>query len=116
MAPLPRPLRAGDGFWQAIERCLVVFHGWDATRAHERVERFIADLAPVRSHGEDDLILHAEPFELAGDLAGTYLSPFEHRQRYNEIVDAYRQTWIEGYTFAQDVAAAPNLVGRDAGG
>jgi hypothetical protein len=86
-----QPLRAPDDFWRVIERCLVEFHGWDVARASERVERFQSFIAPVRSNNEDDLILHAEPFELACDMAGKYLDLAEHRQRYEAIIVACRQ-------------------------
>lgn len=86
-----QPLRAPDDFWRVIERCLVEFHGWEAERAGERVEQFQHFLAPVRSNGEDDLVLHADPFEIACDMAGKYLDLAEHRQRYEAVVEACRQ-------------------------
>jgi hypothetical protein len=91
--PMRRPLRAPEDFWLVMERCLVEFHGWDAARAHARVSEYRALLAAVLRDDEDDLILHAEPFEIAGDMAGRYLDPFEpeHRRRYHAIIQETRE-------------------------
>jgi hypothetical protein len=114
MALRREPMRAGPDYWRAIERCLVEFHGWDNARAHERVERFIGDLAPVRPPDVDDLILHENPFEIAGDMAGHYLDPFVYRERYEPIFEACKREYAEKQAAVADDNAESHLVGRAA--
>ncbi len=102
--PMQRPLRAGDDFWHVIERCLIEFHSWEPDSARKRVEQFRSAIAEIRRDDEDDLILHAEPFEIAGDMAGRDLDLAEHRERYEAIVDACQREIV--------AAQAHELAGR----
>jgi hypothetical protein len=108
------PLRASEAFWRVIERCLVEFHGWDAERAAGRVCQLRSALEAFRTDDEPDLILHDDPFEIAGDMAGHYLDPSVYRERYEAIFEACKREYAEKQASAADEGAESRLVGRAA--
>jgi hypothetical protein len=106
------PLQAGPDYWYAIERCLTDFHGWDPARAHQRVDRFKAYLAPFRSEDEDDLILHENPFYIANNMAGRDLDASLYHERYTTLFDTIKREFAEAMAGGADANA--HLVGRAA--
>jgi len=86
-----RTPRAKDSFWQVVEDCLEEIHNLPRTDAHarstdlrKRVERH-----PRGISGE--IIYHAEPFDVACDIAGNQLDLSQFRNQYDAILN--RHNW-----------------------
>jgi hypothetical protein len=76
-------------FWAAVEDCLVTFHGLTPREAAERVTGFrrrlptrLDNLEPTFS----DMIYHAEPWQIACNLAEQDLPIADHEPAYREIL------------------------------
>jgi hypothetical protein len=76
-------------FWKTVEDCLVAFHNQNAFAAQKIVCDYRERLADeARQFGPDwmeDLIYHAEPWQLACDLAGTQLDVNDYRAEYETL-------------------------------
>ncbi len=83
--------RARDAFWGAVVDCLEQFHG----KSKPDAEALASDLRRRIEHPppgiDNDLIYHAEPFDVACKLAGVELDADSHRRTYERILR--RRNW-----------------------
>jgi hypothetical protein len=76
-------------FWTAVEDCLVTFHGLTQCEAAGRVTGFWRRLPNTVDHSEptfSDMIYHAEPWQIACNLAEKDLPIADHEPKYREIL------------------------------
>jgi hypothetical protein len=76
-------------FWAAVEDCLVTFHAMQRTDAAEKVTSLWHNLPFAledanRDYG--DMIYHAEPWQIACNLAGSDLDVGEHQAEYQALL------------------------------
>ncbi len=79
-------------YWQIVEECLVVFHELPRKQAQQLCANFRATIERPRRGISRDAIYHAEPFDVACNLAGNRLDLKEHFTRYEEI-SAREDAW-----------------------
>jgi len=75
-----------EPFWEAVRRCLEVFHGLSHDLAESSVKTYRKSLKslPRRQYS---LIFHNEPYNLANDLAGETVHLNEkYREVYSNIL------------------------------
>jgi hypothetical protein len=80
------PVDAQQDYWRVVRSCIRAFHpeqSANALRKATRLRRTVENL-PRR---ELELFFHAEPFDVACDLAGHRLEVSEHLNRYLKIRD-----------------------------
>jgi len=79
----------GTSFWKIVEDCLVAFHNQNASAAQKKVCDYRERLADeARQFGPDwmeDLVYHAEPWQLACDLTGVQLDLNDYRAEYETL-------------------------------
>lgn len=82
--------KAIDAFWSVVERCLVQFHGLSEDDAHRRGQALRARIEspPIGTSGE--IFYHAEPFDVACDLADEQRDLSRYRQQYDAILNECR--------------------------
>src|SRR5262245_50146424 len=80
------PDDAKDEFWSVVEDCLREFHALrqEIIRRKTRGLRAVID---QMKPGEVDAFYHAEPFDVACELAGKSVSVAAHLDRYLQIRD-----------------------------
>jgi len=76
-------------FWAAVEDCLVTFHAMQRTEAAEKVTSLWHNLPFAledvnRDYG--DMIYHAEPWQIACNLAGNQLDVTEYQEAYHALL------------------------------
>lgn len=76
-----------DHFWSVVRQCIRKFHSRCATSTLPKATRLRkkVNAMPVE---QMELFYHAEPFEVACDLAGTPLDIQNHLDQYLKIRDA----------------------------
>jgi hypothetical protein len=73
-----------DQYWSVVEACLKRFHGMSSTRAR----RLAGDARQeVERERNKDFFYHAEPFDIACDLARADLDIDDVRKEYVELRD-----------------------------
>ena len=77
--------RMKDTFWESVVSCLVEFHDRDSSEALKLVsvlrDRIETD---DNDHACSEIVYHAEPFDIACDLAGVAFGEQRHlRKKYN---------------------------------
>ncbi len=74
-------------FWLTVEDCLVIFHGFARPDAAAMVTNLWRRLpwSPTGTDSSDDIIYHAEPFDIACNLAGRPLSVLDHQSEYQAM-------------------------------
>lgn len=82
--------RAADSFWHVVRACLMTFHEFSDSEAGEKSmalrERIEAPPAGMSS----DIFYHAEPFDVACDIAGKPRDLSECREQYDTILREHR--------------------------
>ncbi len=77
-----------DGYWLVVRECLVTFHDQKRPVAHSRVKFYRARIDSGEPQIASDIFYHNEPFDIACDIAGTYLSMNEERfAKYERILE-----------------------------
>jgi hypothetical protein len=76
-----------ESFWSAVRGCLVSFHGLSDIEAVRSVAEFRSRLEEAPPGVPLDMIYHAEPFDVACDLAGRQLDWAEVRSEYLDLLD-----------------------------
>ena len=78
-------------FWAVVRDCLVEIYGLSRSSARTRSKRLrdVMERAPERHYG--DIFYHAEPFDVACDVAGKSLDLSQYRARYDAILN--RHNW-----------------------
>lgn len=86
-------VQARDAFWMAVEDCLVEIHHLARGEARKRAGDLRADLGqpPPGLDVDEEAIYHAEPFDVACDLAGQPLDLAQYRAQYEPILN--RHNW-----------------------
>lgn len=80
-----------SAYWAAVEGCLVRFHHLDPAQAG-RLRRDLQER--VRRSGDpkdpamDEMFYHAEPFDIACDLAGRQLDIRQAMPEYKQLLTA----------------------------
>lgn len=77
---------AKNDFWMVVEQCLVQFHGSQRPDAHERAMELRQRIESPPNDMSTEILYHAEPFDVACDIANQPLDLAEFRQRYDEIL------------------------------
>ena len=76
-------------FWAAVEDCLVTFHAMQRTEAAAKVTDLWHRL-PFASDGAnrdyEDMIYHAEPWQIACNLAGNDLDVTAYQAAYQALL------------------------------
>jgi hypothetical protein len=82
---------AKEAFWKVVEDCLTEIHGLSLSEAGQRGRNLRAEIESPPQGLSSDIFYHAEPFDVACDLAGNRLDVLQHRDQYDLILD--RQHW-----------------------
>jgi hypothetical protein len=68
--------KAAESFWRVVEECLVKFHDWDSSQAAKKSWELRRRIevpewkSPIKPEEYlSDIVHHAEPFDIACDLA-----------------------------------------------
>jgi hypothetical protein len=86
------PKRSRDAFWGVVKNCLREFHNQDEVAANDLAERLRRKIENPPRGLSSDIFYHAEPFDVANDLAGG--NPVELAQvraQYEKILE--RHDW-----------------------
>ena len=84
------PAEIMNGFWEAVDQCLVEFRGFSKADAHAESAAYRARLARPVSGLPDDWgasICQEEPFHVACDLAGKQLDLLKVWPKYDRMMD-----------------------------
>jgi hypothetical protein len=76
-------------FWSAVEDCLVTFHQLARAEAAEMVTNLWRRLPTAldgANRGFEDMIYHAEPWQIACNLAERDLPIAEHQAAYHALL------------------------------
>jgi hypothetical protein len=82
-------LAVKDAFWQAVEDCLIDIHGLSPSDAHRRGRDLRAEIESPPPGLSSDIFYHAEPFDVACELAGNQLDISQYRSQYDLILDRH---------------------------
>ncbi len=80
---------AALNFWAAVEDCLVTFHRFQRSQAAETVAGLLRRLPTTIDDGKpglEDMIYHAEPWQIACNLANEDLPVAEHQVEYQALL------------------------------
>ena len=80
------PVDARQDYWRVVRSCIRVFHPKQSANALKKAARLrrTVEKLPIR---EMELFFHAEPFDVACDLAGHELKVEQYLNRYLRIRD-----------------------------
>lgn len=80
------PVTAQRDYWRVVRCCIKVFHPKQSVKALRQVTRLrkTVEQLPLR---QKELFFHAEPFDVACDMAGHPLDVAQHLNRYLKIRD-----------------------------
>ena len=84
--------KAAESFWQVVKACLAEFHGFSESEAEEAGIGLRERIESPPASMSSDVFYHAEPFDVACDLAGNPL-PLDHsdyRHAYDRILNKHR--------------------------
>jgi hypothetical protein len=83
------PVRSttSDPYWLVVEECLRRFHSRSATEAKQLVSRLRRQVEQSTPTASRDLFYHAEPFDIACDLADHSLDVRHHLAEYVQLRD-----------------------------
>ncbi len=84
-------LKAKDAFWEVVEDCLVEIHRLAKLDAHERSMDLRTRIESPPTGMSSDIFYHAEPFDVACDIAERQLDLSQYRLQYNHILN--RHNW-----------------------
>ena len=77
---------AERAYWEIVLACLVQLHGWSDGQAVQAVADFRKRLRALANPTAAVMVYHAEPFDVACDLANRALDYFERRAAYATIL------------------------------
>jgi hypothetical protein len=81
--------KAKDAFWEIVEECLTGIHGLAKPEAHRRSLDFRLRIESALSGMSSDIFYHAEPFDVACDIAGKQLDLSQYRGQYEPILQQH---------------------------
>jgi hypothetical protein len=73
-------------FWEVVNECLLKFHKLNANEAGERIEKLRKTIKEPPGGADEDLFYHAEPFDVACDLAGKPLTLTKARRKEYDCI------------------------------
>ncbi len=90
-------VEAKDAFWRVVQDCLTDILGLTPADAHERSARLRERVESPPFGLSPDMVYHAEPIDIAYDLAGLEAGPAEyhnararHQEQYETILNRHR--------------------------
>lgn len=83
--------KAKDAFWDVVENCLVEFHGLSKRDAHLKRVDLRTHIESPPTEMSSEIFYHAEPFDVACDIAESPLDLSQYRSRYDQILN--RHNW-----------------------
>ena len=83
--------KAKDVFWEVVEECLIVIHGFSKPEAYRRSLDLRTRIEAAPAGMSSDVFYHAEPFDVACDIAGKQLDLAQYRGQYEPILQ--RHNW-----------------------
>lgn len=84
-------IKAKDTFWEVVEECLIAIHGLTKPEAHRRSLDLRTRIESAPAGMSSDIFYHAEPFDVACDIAGNQLDVSQYRPHYEPILQ--RHNW-----------------------
>ena len=78
--------QAKNEFWDVVEDCLKEFHHYEDYKAKQAINNFSARIEDPPRGLSSDIFYHAEPFDIACDIADKDLELEPRRPRYNKIL------------------------------
>ena len=78
-----------DAFWRVVRECLTRFHHLTEVDARDRVSLFRQHLDDAPADVPTDMVYHAEPFDVACNLAGNELDRIAFAKEYEELLDRH---------------------------
>jgi hypothetical protein len=82
---------AKDAFWSVVEECLLEFHGIPQSRATLLCDDLRREIEFPPTGMSSEIFYHADPFDVACDLADNHLDITPLRPRYDQILS--RHNW-----------------------
>lgn len=84
--------KAAEAFWQVVKACLAQFHGFSESEAEEATMRFRKRIESPPASLSSDIFYHAEPFDVACDVARKPLplGLSDYRHQYDLILNEHR--------------------------
>jgi hypothetical protein len=83
---------AQERYWRIIHDCLTALHHWNPAEADNAIARLRERLAVREDADFPTMIYHAEPFEVACDIAAQQLDYAAHREAYEAILHRARSS------------------------
>jgi hypothetical protein len=84
-------IKTKDTFWEVVEECLTAIHGLTKPEANRRSLDLRTRIETAPAGMSSDIFYHAEPFDVACDIAGNQLNVSQYRQQYEPIL--HRHHW-----------------------
>jgi hypothetical protein len=84
-------IKTKETFWRVVEECLIAIHGLTKPEAHRRSLDLRTRIETAPEGMSSDIFYHAEPFDVACDIAGNQLNVSQYRQQYELIL--HRHLW-----------------------
>jgi hypothetical protein len=81
---------AKDSFWEAIQDCLVEIYGLPRSKAVAKSSAFRKRVETASPQRHADIFYHAEPIDVAKDIAGEERDLTKYRQQYDEILARHK--------------------------
>ncbi len=81
-------------YWKVVEECLQMFHHLPADQAHAKAKTLRMAIEQAPEGVSANSIYHAEPFDVACDLAGNALDVESHRKEYESILKLHGSDFI----------------------
>ena len=78
--------KSKDTFWTVVEQCLVQFHGLPEAEAREKARDLRRHIDEPPTGMSSEIFYHAEPFDVACDIADSSLDFSTCREPYNLIL------------------------------
>jgi hypothetical protein len=78
-------IKAKETFWEVVVECLIAIHGFAKPEAHRRSRDLRTRIESAPAGMSSDIFYHAEPFDVACDIAGRPLDAAQYRQQYDSF-------------------------------
>ena len=78
--------KVAESFWHAVKACLKEFHKFTEVEAEQRSAALRKQIESPPTGMSSDIFYHAEPFDVACDIAARKVNLAEYRERYDEIL------------------------------
>jgi hypothetical protein len=84
-------IKAKDTFWKIVEECLITIHGLTKPEAYRKSLDLRTRIEAAPAGMSSDIFYHAEPFDVACDIAGNQLDASQYHQQCEPIL--HRHHW-----------------------